>query len=98
MSLRLNASVAGHIAFEPKPSASRWYGRQATRRSIAREDGQDGHGLAELPEAGDEAAARECDVVRVRRDEDVGHGRASIPTVPGGRGSAGVTRPTRPHR
>ena len=25
MSLRLKASVAGQIAFEPKPSASRWY-------------------------------------------------------------------------
>ena len=24
MSLRLKASVAGHIAFEPNPSASRW--------------------------------------------------------------------------
>ena len=24
MSLRLNASVTGHIAFDPKPSASRW--------------------------------------------------------------------------
>ena len=26
MSERLNASVFGHSAFEPKPSASRWYG------------------------------------------------------------------------
>src|SRR4051795_6670857 len=25
MSARLNASGAGHIAFDPKPSASRWY-------------------------------------------------------------------------
>src|SRR6476620_1522049 len=30
MSLRLKASVAGHIAFDPKPSASRWYGDSAS--------------------------------------------------------------------
>ena len=57
---------------------------QGAGRAVAREDGQDRDGLTQLAEAGDEAAARERDVVRVRRDEDVGHGRASIPSRTGG--------------
>ena len=48
--------------------------------AVAREDGQDRDVLAELAQAGDEAAAGEGDVVRMGRDEDVGHGRPSIPS------------------
>ena len=48
----------------------------------AGEDGHDRDVLAELAEASDEPAAGEGDVVRVRRDEDVGHGPASIPGAP----------------
>ena len=72
---------AGQSAFEPKPSASRWYGVSRSVGAVAREDGQDRDGLAELAQAGDEAAARERDVVRMRRDEDMGHGRPSIPSA-----------------
>ena len=99
MSLRLNASVAGHSAFEPKPSASRWYGVSRSDGAVAGEDGQDRHGLAELAQAGDEAAARERDVVRVRRDEDVGHGRPSIPSArpaPAARPSLSPSKPPAP--
>ena len=57
MSHRLNASVTGHIALEPNPSASRWY---AVSRSAARagEHGHDRDVLAELAQPGDQPAAR----------------------------------------
>src|SRR3954469_1313213 len=54
--------------------------REVVGRPIPREDGDDRHGLTTLAEAGEEAAARERDVVRMRRDEDVGHGGPSIPS------------------
>ena len=94
----MNASVAGHIAFEPKPSASRWYGVRPSVAPSPGEDGQDRHGLAELAQAGDQAAARERDVVRMRRDEDMGHGRPSIPSGTGRRRSAGRGQPVEPAR
>ena len=74
---RLKASVAGQIVLDPKPSASRWSG-QSVRAAGARVEGQDRDVLAELAEARDQAATREGDVVRVRGDEDVGHGGRSI--------------------
>ena len=94
MSERLNASVFGHSAFEPKPSASRWYGVSRSADAVAREDGQDRDGLTQLAQAGDEAAARERDVVRMRRDEDMGHGRPSIPSGTGR--PRGAVRPSNP--
>ena len=47
--------------------------RGAIRRAT-REDGDDRHVLTELAEVGDQAAAGERGVVRMRRDEDVAHG------------------------
>ncbi len=75
----------------PEPERLALVRGQPAGRAVAGEDGQDRHGLAELAQAGDEAAARECDVVRMRRDEDMGHGRASIPSVSGRSG------PGQPH-
>ena len=57
--------------------------RQPVRRAIPGEDRQDRDCLTQLAQAGDEAAAGEGDVVRMRRDEDVGHGRPSIPSGTG---------------
>src|SRR5215210_3381318 len=72
--------------------------RQLPVRAAAGEDGQDRDVLPQLAQARDEAAAGERDVVGVRRDEDVGHARPSIPTAPcppSRRESARVAR--RPH-
>ena len=67
--------------------------------AVAREDGQDRDGLAQLAQAGDQAAARKRDVVRMRRDEDMGHGRPSIPTSTGRPAASGGHRsPTRAMR
>jgi len=52
--------------------------RHALDVAGARVQGQDGDRLAELPQPGDQAATGECDVVGVRGDEDMGHGRPSI--------------------
>src|SRR6478672_8356077 len=56
-------------------------GRESVATSITRIHGDDRDVLTELAEARDESAARERDVVRVGRDEDMGHGRPSIPSV-----------------
>ena len=48
----------------PEPERLALVRRQAVRRAVAREDRDDRDVLAELAEAGDEAAARERDVVR----------------------------------
>src|SRR3989304_1383146 len=68
---RSGAAVVGPVGARgrgalvlPQPVPGRW---------TAREDGDDGHVLAQLAQARDEAAARERRVVRVRGDEDVGH-------------------------
>ena len=70
--------MTGHTALDPKPSASRWYGVRLVRAPGAGVERQDRDVLPELAQAGDQAAARERDVVRVGRNEHMGHGRPSI--------------------
>ena len=96
MALRLNASVAGHIAFDAEAERLALVARSGRPSdAVAREDREDRHGLAELAQARDEAAAREGDVVGMRRDEDMGHGRPSIPSADRGARS-GVAQRSQP--
>ena len=56
---------------------------EVVRPAAARVERQDRHVLAELPEARDQPAAGERDVVGMRGDEHVGHGAPSIPRATG---------------
>ena len=95
MLARLNASVAGQFVFEPKPSASRWYGvRAIAGPPAAGEDRQDRDVLAELAEARDQPAARAAR----RRPGGARRRRGSCAAEDTGCAAAASGRPRPPHR
>ena len=85
MSARLNASVDGPQRLRAEPERLALVGRQ--RRSpfdapLPEKTVRIVTFWPELAQARDQAAAREGDVVGMGSDEDVGHGRPSIPSAP----------------